>query len=375
MILAEDHGEPKLNSTAQLKILVLDEPDPRPIFPTVYEFNVTEGKRKGDYAGRVKAMDSENDERARLEGEPFQYSFRYSRYFKIDTSTGEIVTNMELDREEFDRHVLVVTATSKYGNHDSAMVDVVINVRDANDNKPNFIFPSINNRTLFVSRTQEIETYFGSVIAEDKDKEENSRLQYHITSGDSENFFRIDERSGKIKLIRSLKDAPNNIEFKLEIFVRDNGTPPLHATEILVIRLNASIAQSSGSSSVFEDENVIIIMAVCAGISLVFIVIIVTMLIIRKRQSREKKGRLYNCRSEEARVQPKNELDVLEEVSNMTVQAADFKKRPTLKKEVTFELDNSSVVSNWDGDVKVSSKSIFNFLASASDYVNNSLYS
>ncbi|CAD5120237.1 DgyrCDS8809 [Dimorphilus gyrociliatus] len=352
LILAVDHGEPRLNSTTKLKIIVSDEPDPHPVFPTVYEFNVTEGRMKGDYAGRVKAMDSENDERARLEGEPFEYSFNYNRYFTIDSSTGEIETNIELDREQFDKHVLTVTATSKYGNYDSATVDVIINVRDANDNKPNFIFPTLNNYTLFVSRNQEIETFFGTILAEDKDKDENGRLQYHITSGDSENYFRIDERSGKIKLIRSLKDASNNIEFKLEIFVRDNGTPPLHATEILVIRLNTTSSQSSGSSSVFEDENVIIIIAVCAGISLVFIVIIVTMLIIRKRQSREKKGRLYNCRTEEARTQPKSELDVLEEVPNTTVQVVDFQKRPPLKKEVTFELDNSSVVSNWDGDVK-----------------------
>ncbi|KAM3867063.1 cadherin-related family member 2 [Diretmus argenteus] len=116
---------------------------------------------------------------------------RYSDNFTIDPNTGMLRNNGELDLEALDPSLegeikLNVTATDKGTPTRSAMVTVIINVEDINDNAPEFKEASYK----FSVKEGEKGAFVGSVQAEDRDQTKNfNRISFSFINGSIGSFI------------------------------------------------------------------------------------------------------------------------------------------------------------------------------------------
>lgn len=100
-------------------------------------------------------------------------------------------------------------------------VFVIIEVDDVNDNDPVF------NKTLykaFVKEDANVSTSVVTVTATDRDKGSNGKVYYAISSGNSEGFFHVDNKTGVVSTAGSL-DRERTSKYTLIIQAQDNGHP------------------------------------------------------------------------------------------------------------------------------------------------------
>lgn len=100
------------------------------------------------------------------------FSDEMKEYFSIDKTKGEIVTKIQLDREEQKAYEVPVIATDGGGR--SAFTTVKIRVGDQNDNSPQFYLReyktsiygnlSVNATFLNVSATSIIYLFFSEIV-------------------------------------------------------------------------------------------------------------------------------------------------------------------------------------------------------------------
>ncbi|XP_035017469.2 cadherin-related family member 2 [Hippoglossus stenolepis] len=172
-----------------LEITVTDINDQKPVFNRdSYLVFVEEG---GQLEVKIEATDADDSD---TENSQIVYGIMQSRYsdnFTINTNTGVLKNNGELDREVLDpklngRIELNVTATDKGTPPLSSMVPVIINVEDINDNVPQFEAVSYN----FSVKEGERGAYVGSVYAEDLDQTTDfNRISFSIIEGSFGSFI------------------------------------------------------------------------------------------------------------------------------------------------------------------------------------------
>ncbi|WKX99935.1 hypothetical protein Q1695_014644 [Nippostrongylus brasiliensis] len=184
-VQAIDSGSPRLSSTADIKITVLDENDNSPEFDQpYYVVHVLESARIGQTVLKVNAVDGDEGENAVI-----RYSILESSPFSIDKNTGEVRVASDLDRELADSYELTIQAadSGRYRRLKSS-VRVTVIVDDENDNNP-----VIRNTLMdvFVPRDLQLGDVVHVVDAVDPD--ENSTVLFNC-SGPDARFLDINNR-------------------------------------------------------------------------------------------------------------------------------------------------------------------------------------
>ncbi|XP_060935794.1 cadherin-related family member 2 [Limanda limanda] len=172
-----------------LEITLTDINDQKPVFSREsYLAFVEEG---GKLEVKIEATDADDSD---TENSQIVYGIMQSRFsdnFTIDPNTGVLTNRGELDREDLDpklngRIELNVTATDKGTPPLFAVVPVIINVEDINDNAPLFEASSYN----FSVKEGERGAYVGSVYAEDLDQTTDfNRISFSIIEGSFGSFI------------------------------------------------------------------------------------------------------------------------------------------------------------------------------------------
>ncbi|CAM4601558.1 unnamed protein product, partial [Caretta caretta] len=144
LFTATDRGKPELTGTVQLVITVLDVNDNAPSFhQSSYKVRLLENTADGSMVIKVNATDLD-------EGinKDILYTLRgvtqpnVSATFRIDSNTGEIRVNGELDFENTKLHEVRVEATDKGNFPLSGHCSVFVEVLDVNDNAPELTITS-----------------------------------------------------------------------------------------------------------------------------------------------------------------------------------------------------------------------------------------
>lgn len=135
-IEASDSDRPNLRSVMKLLINVTDANDNAPIMEKMmYHAEVMEEESPPQVVTRVRATDADSDENG-------QVSYRlvndFESAFEIDSDTGDIFTNMRLDREDIANYELTVEAVDQGMPQMTGIATVLITVLDKNDNPPRF---------------------------------------------------------------------------------------------------------------------------------------------------------------------------------------------------------------------------------------------
>lgn len=246
-IIATDSGQPPMTSQVPLTIVVLDVNDNEPVFESdVYDFMVFENE-----APRVVGVLVASDEDI---GSNAQISYAIVSEgaavipFEINTSSGELSSLIELDREEVQFYNFSVVASDSGDPSLSASTVVVIAVVDRNDNSPEFSQLLYSVRIL---ENAQLGTSITTVAAVDQDLGTNAETRFSIISGAPVGLFTLSPLSGEIQLAQSLDAETANVYY-LTVQAVDGGAPSLSSNatvEVIVMDVNDIPIQMSVTST------------------------------------------------------------------------------------------------------------------------------
>nr|XP_028581876.1 protocadherin Fat 3 isoform X4 [Podarcis muralis] len=235
-VRAKDKGRPvSLSSVSFVEVEVVDVNE-NLYTPYFSDFAVIGSVKENSRIGTSVLQVSAKDEDTGRDGE-IQYSIRDGSglgRFNVDEETGVIYTADILDRETTQSYWLTVYATDRGVVPLYTTIEVYIEVEDVNDNAPltsePIYYPSVlENSPKDVSVIQ--------IQAQDPDSSTNEKMTYRITSGNPQNFFIINTKTGLITTTSRKLDREQQAEHFLEVTVTDGGASPKQSTVWLVVQV------------------------------------------------------------------------------------------------------------------------------------------
>ena len=209
-----------------------------------YQTLVMEDSVAGTVVFRFSAVDPDSPRNAEV-----VYSIKggtRSNMFTVNATTGVVLLEGALDRESTDVYDLTIEATDVQDSSLFSETHVEIRVGDMNDNKPSF--GDQGPFTVRVSESWPVRSALTVMNATDRDLDINAELMYSISSGNLEGVFTIDRSTGAIILAKTL-DYEDQKSYKMNITVKDQGTPVLFARTELVVM----VTDENDNRPVFDE--------------------------------------------------------------------------------------------------------------------------
>ncbi|MEJ1272768.1 hypothetical protein NN561_003622 [Cricetulus griseus] len=210
---------------ANVLLLLEDVNDNPPVFSSnhytacVYENTATKA-----LLTRVQAMDPDVGINRKV---VYSLEDSASGVFSIDSSSGVIILERPLDREQQSSYNISVRATDQSPRQSlSSLASVTITVLDINDNPPVF---ERRDYLVTVPEDTSLGTQVLSVFATSKDIGTNAEITYLIRSGNEQGKFRINPKTAL--------DYETCKRFYLVVEAKDGGTPALSAAATISIDL------------------------------------------------------------------------------------------------------------------------------------------
>ena len=147
--------------------------------------------------------------------------------FAID-QYGRITTNATLDRESKARYNFTVVITDKGNPSLSNQAEVIVNVLDYNDERPNFIL--LNNYTTPENGSS---TTIGTVVATDDDIGTNRQIMYSILPP---GMLQI-SNNGQLSTVANTLDYEKAQMYTFYVTATDKGSPYLSTTKGFVLTI------------------------------------------------------------------------------------------------------------------------------------------
>ncbi|XP_064085068.1 protocadherin-like wing polarity protein stan isoform X1 [Macrobrachium nipponense] len=235
-IQAEDQGptQHRKTATAQITINVLDENDNYPQFSErTYTVEVPEdiSAAASPVIAHVQASDHDSGKNGQV-----RYAIiggNTAGHFTVDGMTGEVRVSAPLDHETNRHYRLVIRAQDGGSPPRSNTTQLLVNVRDVNDNSPRFYTP------LFQETVQENVAVGYSIVrvqAFDSDAGDNSLLTYNIEGGGDKLPVEVEESTGWVVTSKEL-DREENHHYTFTVVARDHGDPPQSASATVILQV------------------------------------------------------------------------------------------------------------------------------------------
>lgn len=210
-----DSDNPPLKSFIEVEVKVTDANDNAPVIEnSLYNSTVLEGESPPQFIAKIDAHDDDSNENGRI---AFDLVNNYEETFSIDEETGEIYTNMALDRESIPYYEIIVEAKDHGSPSLVGTSTVIVTVQDKNDNPPRFtrLF-SVN-----VTENADIGSFVIKVTSSDLDVGSNANATYSFVENPGEKFV-IDPISGNVTVSGSL-DREQEDEYILKVAAIDGA--------------------------------------------------------------------------------------------------------------------------------------------------------
>ncbi|KRX21719.1 Hepatocyte growth factor-regulated tyrosine kinase substrate [Trichinella nelsoni] len=237
-IIAEDGGEPSLQSSVDATIEILNDntdtgPFSVPVFTGNYSVGIDENLGPTNLVQiKAKYLDGRQG--------PVTYILRRGdmSLFSIDQRTGMLSTLVSLDAEKQKKYTLIVGTEENLSEQPPAWARVTVIVHELNDNSP--IFQEKSYSTT-ISEAMPPGSSILQVSASDRDDSSPNNLIKYRLIGDEEaaKFFAIDEDSGLITIARSLLGAGKD-KFTLSVEAKDKGNPPRSSFTTVAVHVEIS---------------------------------------------------------------------------------------------------------------------------------------
>lgn len=150
--------------------------------------------------------------------------------FRVNAETGMLYTAVALDAELKAFYTLTVSAIDQgnTGTRKQSSAKVKINVKDTNDNDPQF---EQSNVTIWVDENDPAGTTVTKVVARDRDSGENAYISYSLANL-NEVPFDIDHFSGIVRTSKLIDYESMRREYVLKVRASDWGLPYRRQTEM-----------------------------------------------------------------------------------------------------------------------------------------------
>lgn len=202
VVVARDHGEQPLETTAFVSIRVTDVNDNQPTINVIFLSDdatpkISESAQPGEFVARISVNDP--DSKTEYSNVNVSLSGGDGR-FGLTTRDNVIylvIVSLPLDREMQPNYTLSVVATDQGNPPLHASKTIYLKVTDINDNAPEF------EKDVYNANVQEIAdpgTSVIQVVAIDRDEGNNSAIAYSLlnTPDTHSQWFAIDEHTGLI---------------------------------------------------------------------------------------------------------------------------------------------------------------------------------
>ncbi|XP_059055496.1 protein dachsous-like isoform X2 [Achroia grisella] len=253
VIVALDGGTPPLSGTMTVNITILDVNDNPPVFAeSAYSANVPENATVGTPVMKVFATDADAGENGLIEYSINRRQSDKENMFKIDPESGEITVNKALDFETKELHELVVVARDKGAQPLETTAFVSIRVTDVNDNQPTIdvIFLS-DDATPKISESARLDEFVARISVHDPDsKTEYSNVNVTLSGGDGHFDLRTHDNIIYLVVVALPLDREFRSSYTLNVVATDKGSPPLHASRIISLR----VTDVNDNSPVFHEN-------------------------------------------------------------------------------------------------------------------------
>ncbi|XP_052344225.1 protocadherin alpha-13-like isoform X33 [Oncorhynchus keta] len=227
-VQASDNGQLPLSVDCRVVIKITDVNDNKPeIEVTSLSNMISEDSKSGTVISLISVTDTDSGNNGKVlltisEDVPFELkpSFQDNAY--------SVVTIGRLDRELVSHYDITITATDCGQPPLSTFNTLNVQISDVNDNSPEF---SQNPIELYLLENNAPGASILSVIASDKDLNENAAISYHIVRGegtqnDMTSFLNINSENGHISALKSF-DFETLKTFQFQVVATDSGTPSL----------------------------------------------------------------------------------------------------------------------------------------------------
>uniref|UniRef100_A0A8C3A1V8 Si:ch73-379j16.2 n=1 Tax=Cyclopterus lumpus TaxID=8103 RepID=A0A8C3A1V8_CYCLU len=193
------------------------------------------------------------------------YTLTANDYFEVDIRQSDedkipfLVLKKSVDREQKNKHALLVTAVDGGKPPKSGTLNVSIIVLDSNDNRPMF---SKEIYQITIPENVVVGTSIFKINATDADEGTNSEIEYSLGKTLKKkvyDIFELDKLTGELR-VKAVVDYEENDVYKLDVEASDKGTPPLIGECRVIIKIkdvndNApEIDVTSLSNIVSEDS-------------------------------------------------------------------------------------------------------------------------
>ena len=256
-LVAEDGGNPPRNGSLLLNISVGDVNDSPPVFnKSSYQASLLESS---GYPRTVIQLRAHDPDLGR--GGSVVYSFTektlqdYGDVFSIDSESGLVTLEKQLDYEEESRYQLVAEASDGGQDPRKAHVILTILVLDVNDNQPRISVHTVPaDQEPAVSEVAPTGSFVALISASDKDSGENGAVtctlsDYGMNTFLLERILNIQKTQYKIVTSRTL-DAEVRDQYTLNVRCVDNGSVRLSSS----IHLSVSVTDYNDHKPEFSQS-------------------------------------------------------------------------------------------------------------------------
>ncbi|XP_041653150.1 protocadherin alpha-8-like [Cheilinus undulatus] len=193
------------------------------------------------------------------------YKLTSNEHFDVDIRQSDedkipfLVLKKSLDREQKDRHTLLLTAVDGGKPQRSGTLNVTIMVLDINDNRPMF---SQEIYQIEILENAQVGTSVFKMNASDPDEGSNGEVEYSLGKTMKRKIyeiFELEKLTGEITIKGELDYEESDV-YKLDIEASDKGTPPLVGECRVIIKIKdvndnpPEIEVTSLSNTVSEDS-------------------------------------------------------------------------------------------------------------------------
>ena len=241
-VIAKDGGTPARQSILEVKVSIKDVNDNAPVFThNVYNISVNseEDQRSPNPIIILSANDSDT-------GQTEKISFHFSpqttdaakSHFELNEVTGEIFLLNKFPQGQTLTYKLYIEARDGGEPPLSSITVVLVNVVSEQNNEPsidvNFVSASADD-TAVISEDIEVGSFIAYVKVIDNDAGPNGEITCDLNH---EHFQLLGLGPKRYKVvIKEQVDRETQDQHELEIKCQDRGSPPLHVTRKLLIRV------------------------------------------------------------------------------------------------------------------------------------------
>ena len=311
VIVATDNGEPPRSDTATVQIRVIDVNDNPPVFDKqLFEVSVIENVINGTEVTTITATDGDFLENARV-----TYELNDTTVFRIEPSTGRIITKSQIDREAVAMYHLEILASDGGSPTQSSSAIVLISVKGENEFKPIF---DPNQETVFMVESRlSAGSVVGRLYAYDGDHGSEGELKFtffDFEDNDPNDYFYINSSGFIILNVTSQDDAvstnivttsrsrrqatdpsTDNVPIETGVRAEDSGENSSSVETRITLFLPREYIPSTSPISEHDPTSstiVVVAAAVCSAVVIAVIVFIIGCFVYRFRQ--RDRNKLYS---------------------------------------------------------------------------------